>query len=96
MKYALLFVAVVSMQTGAVEKKEGKVLRSFDDLDAAGIGKGYVPQVEPPVPIPVMPKKHLGFVDAWRYDRCNDNATSAPTPLGVTQGLRLCREKFGQ
>lgn len=38
----------------------------------------------------------LGPLDAWRYRRCQENAAQAPTSVGVYQGMRLCREQFGQ
>lgn len=38
----------------------------------------------------------LGPLDTWRYRRCQENAAQAPTSVGVHQGMRLCREQFGQ
>ena len=38
----------------------------------------------------------LGRIDSYRYDACQKEAAFAPTPQGVSIGLRICREKFGQ
>lgn len=38
----------------------------------------------------------LGVIGRWRYESCQKEAASAPTPQGVNVGLRLCREKFTQ
>jgi hypothetical protein len=38
----------------------------------------------------------LGFIDRWRYESCQKEAVSAPTPQGVNIGIRLCKEKFAQ
>ena len=40
--------------------------------------------------------KKLGIWDQWRYNSCQENAAKAPTPVGVTTGLHLCRERFEQ
>ena len=45
--------------------------------------------LEPPTP-------KLGPIAQWRYECCQKEAAQAPTQFGVTTGLRLCREKFGQ
>jgi hypothetical protein len=45
---------------------------------------------------PALPKPKLGPIDKWRYESCQKEAAQAPTQFGVTTGLRLCREKFGQ
>lgn len=41
-------------------------------------------------------KPKLGPIDRWRYESCQTDAAKAPTPQGVFQGMRVCREKFGQ
>lgn len=40
--------------------------------------------------------KPLGPIDQWRYELCQTDAAKAPTSQGVNQGMRVCREKFGQ
>lgn len=40
--------------------------------------------------------KELGLIDKWRYESCQENAIKAPTPQGVGNGLRICRERFDQ
>ena len=47
------------------------------------------------LPPPMVPKT-LGPLDRWRYESCQTDASKAPTPQGVNQGLRVCRDKFGQ
>lgn len=52
---------------------------------------------EPPKQIPPEPaKRELGAIDRWRFESCQQDASKAPTQLGVVNGLRVCREKFGQ
>jgi hypothetical protein len=46
-------------------------------------------------PIPDKRQK-LGVIDRWRYESCQTDAAKAPTSQGVFQGMRVCREKFGQ
>ncbi len=41
-------------------------------------------------------KPKLGTIDQWRYKSCQTDAAKAPTSQGVFQGMRVCREKFGQ
>jgi hypothetical protein len=41
-------------------------------------------------------KPKLGPIDQWRYESCQTDAAKAPTSQGVFQGMRVCREKFGQ
>jgi hypothetical protein len=38
----------------------------------------------------------LGFIDLWRYQACQKDASNAPTIRGVNVGLTLCKEKFHQ
>lgn len=71
-------------------------LKTFDDLDAAGIGKGYQRPPPPESLPPEPPKRELGPIDRWRFESCQSDAAKAPTELGVKAGLRVCREKFGQ
>ncbi len=40
--------------------------------------------------------KPLGVIEKWRYESCQTDAAKAPTSQGVSAGLRICREKFGQ
>jgi hypothetical protein len=40
--------------------------------------------------------KPLGTIERWRYESCQSDAAKAPTPQGVIQGMRVCRERFGQ
>lgn len=47
-------------------------------------------------PTPPKPKRELGPMDSLRYDNCREKATQAPTAVGVTAGLKLCDERFGQ
>ena len=63
----------------------------YADMDKAEFFKwiGYAP------PPPKMPKT-LGPLDRWRYESCQTDAAKAPTSQGVSQGMRVCREKFGQ
>lgn len=42
------------------------------------------------------PKRALGPIDTWRFESCQTDAAKAPTSQGVAQGMRVCREKFGQ
>jgi hypothetical protein len=45
---------------------------------------------------PTLPKSKLGPIDQWRFESCQTDAAKAPTSQGVFQGMRVCREKFGQ
>lgn len=36
----------------------------------------------------------LSMLDRWRYHRCMDDATSKPTPRGVSQASSLCFQRF--
>jgi hypothetical protein len=45
---------------------------------------------------PEKAKPKLGPLDQWRYESCRSDAAKAPTERGVSVGLNLCREKFGQ
>lgn len=47
-------------------------------------------------PAPPKMPKILGPLDRWRYESCQTDASKAPTPQGVNQGMRVCREKFDQ
>lgn len=47
------------------------------------------------LPKPKQPKK-LGPIESWRYASCREKATAAPTPMGVTVGLRDCDSRFEQ
>lgn len=38
----------------------------------------------------------LSFVDLWRYQACQKDASGAPTARGVNVALTLCKEKFHQ
>lgn len=101
----LVAVLVLALCVGSQVRAAGP-LKTFDDLDAAGIGKGY--RVPPSQTIdynalmnnlnslPEPPKRELGPIDRWRFESCQSDAAKAPTELGVKAGLRVCREKFGQ
>ncbi len=41
-------------------------------------------------------KPKLSPINQWRYESCQTDAAKAPTSQGVNQGMRVCREKFGQ
>ncbi|MBH9553142.1 hypothetical protein [Inhella gelatinilytica] len=45
---------------------------------------------------PQWTPKELGPIDKWRYESCLESATKAPTEVGVRQGTRLCKVKFGR
>ena len=64
----------------------------YADMDKAAFAKfiGYQ------LPEPPAPKPKLGPIDQWRYESCQTDAAKAPTSQGVFQGMRVCREKFGQ
>jgi hypothetical protein len=83
--------------TGAVGRKPPPLLSSFDDLDQAGIGRGYQPAAkatseEEPATAP----RDLSFFDRIRYESCQRDAVAMPTELGVRNALSLCAKKFGR
>ncbi len=47
-------------------------------------------------PRPIKTQKKLGPIDKWRYESCQESAIKSPTPQGVGNGLRICRERFNQ
>lgn len=63
----------------------------YADMDKAEFFK-WIGHTPPPPKIP----KTLGPVDRWRYESCQTDAAKAPTSQGVHQGMRVCRDKFGQ
>ena len=90
----LALLLALALPGAALAEKKAWTPSSFRDLDAAGIGIGYRP---PPAPQPPPPEKRkLGPIDQWRYESCLSDAAKAPTERGVSVGLSLCREKFGQ
>jgi len=65
-------------------------VKPFDDSEfMRRLEKMKEENLEPPTP-------KLGPIAQWRYECCQKEAAQAPTQFGVTTGLRLCREKFGQ
>lgn len=82
----LLFSQMPGM-TMAQTQKDQKPLATVD-FDAAMRRASEIPL--PP------PKPELGPIDKWRYESCQQDAATAPTPQGVVVKMRICREKFGQ
>ncbi len=64
----------------------------YADMDKAELARRIGFTLPPPPPGP----RKLSAWERWRYESCQQDATKAPTTKGVTEGLWLCREKFGQ
>lgn len=108
---ALLFSVAVVAQTPekkmTLQDFRDKLpqLNNLDDISALEVlQQRYYPDVKLErmaevmgitLPAPKVIRK-LGPIDKWRYESCQDAATKAPTPQGVNNGLRLCRERFDQ
>lgn len=108
---ALLFSIAVSAQTTdkkmTLQDFRDKLpqLNNLDDVSALEVlQQRYYPNTKiermaevfgVTLPPPKVIRK-LGPIDKWRYESCQDVATKAPTPQGVNNGLRLCRERFDQ
>lgn len=63
----------------------------YPDMDKAELAS----RLGVKLPEPKAPSK-LGPIDRWRFESCQTDASKAPTPQGVIQGMRVCREKFEQ
>lgn len=85
--YADLPREVIAKHLG-VKPAEPKIKQT---LNWAAIDEYFREEVVAP-----KPPKELGLIDSWRYRSCQQEATKAPTPIGVQTGMRLCKEQFEQ
>jgi hypothetical protein len=75
-----------------------------DDIVVDVIRQSYYPEMSREqlaweICVTLTPPKQLAKlnrIESWYYESCQKEAAQAPTPQGVSVGLRLCREKFGQ
>lgn len=95
--FALLASAVsVSASSQGTTPALERAFKKMDELDAAGIGRGYQPPFTAPPPEPTFEKRQLGPIDRWRFESCMRDAAKAPKQRGVVVGVASCERHFGQ
>jgi hypothetical protein len=87
---ALAACAAIGAWGQTTERQKSNAVQAPAHFDFEAVQRFIDAQPKPP------PKPTLGPIDQWRYESCQKEAAQAPTQFGVTTGLRLCREKFGQ
>ncbi len=91
-----IFIFGITDSFAQIQSKNVRTEYTFEDVIRNGAARPEKFLESSETLPPAKPKSKLGTIDKWRYESCQQEAGSAPTPQGVILKKRVCDEQFDQ